>query len=291
MALGDPGSLGPNGPLVLSPVIPEPWVPCPACGSYAGWGLLPNVSVQVERDRVPGAPGNGLHPSVGNHDLSLLPPMPPSVCHACRYSHCDSIPGLKRREQQSGNPSSQYGHAAMFRCPISIVHVPVPVPAPCPHLRSIIGHVAGWTRPYSRQCRTEATLTALQGAMLSCWRLRALRAGLLGLFTHSSIYGTHSFNHSITHSGPSGQGSMQGAYHISRQPRQCRRVWPMWAGRQTHVHAGHAVPHTERHDHSQPLQPQFHATRKAWSRADQRYIHAARLPCHAMPLLSSRLVW
>lgn len=166
------------GPWSWAPQSPEPWVLAPRLWvEYAGWGLLrPGPSGGAG---FLGSPWNGLHPSVENHDLlpSLLPPsrLPTSQNGRPLLFPLQQDVGLSD-ETSIWTCPVPYGHVQMSN--IQFDHVPVPVPAPPVAICDpITGHVAGWTRPYSRLCYTRATLTALQGPNSTCWSLTRFRRG------------------------------------------------------------------------------------------------------------------
>lgn len=134
---------------------------------------------------------------------------------------------------------------------------------------------------------------------LTCWSLSCATRGGSCLeqssirpFTHTL---THSFNQSITQSGPSCQGfdarCLSHYYTVDS-------VYEFGMSGQANllaVHAGHAVPHAGRHDHSQPRnRNSTHQHKKGlvWSRSAVYPCPCYLLPCHAMPmpLLFSRLI-
>lgn len=169
----------------------------------------------------------------------------------------------------------------------------LPLFPPLPHVPirdpSSVMWLAGWTRPYSRLCRTEATLTALQGPVLSCWRLRYGRGcSISRRFAQSPTHLlTHSFSRSLTHSlirVQVARGLMQGAYHIRQRSR---RVWPVWAGKPrppfTRAMPCHTQGDTTTGSHTTAIPHNEKGLVSSRSAVDP-------CPCDAMPLLFSRLV-
>lgn len=183
---------------------------------------------------------------------------------------------------------------AKLRCPISNGHVPVPVPTPCPHLRSIIGHVAGWTRPYSRLRYTRATLTGLQGLRLNELLETARFYGRGCLVVHSFAYLlTYGFNNSLHSLRPRWpvRGLMQGAYHIGTVD-SVDVFGPIWAGK-PHPPFARAMPcHTQGDTTTLNHETAIPHIKKglASSRSAPYPCHAITMPCHAPPLLSPCLV-
>lgn len=258
------------GWVALGPGSLAPWLPgsCESSalgpgalsvGRYAGRGLLP-----------PGQSGERLGSWGPWKTVCILlwrimisPSSPPlAVPYHCCY--CGSL------WEQTTETSNWISFIPLqpwpaFRCPTSDVHVLVPVPAPCSNLRSSIGHVAGWTRPYSRPCRIAATLTGLQDPKLSCW--------CLGRGRECSLI--HSLAQSLS-PGSGAQGFDAGCLSHWAKSSTCLAS----LGRQTSspVHTGHAVPHTERHDHSQPR----NRTSRQPEGPGPEPISSIPMPCHAI---------
>lgn len=241
-------------------MIPHALVLEHVCGPICRLGLFAQrPSPSGGEPRLLGPLGN---PSVENHDFSLLPPR---ATHGLvstlpyRYSRYDDTWGIMRRVHQSGHPQIPHVryHTSNIQRPCPC---PCPRPCPCPdgpHLRSIIGHVAGWLRPYSRERytrTTRTTWTGLEDPILASIRLQNTGERASGGSAWSSIHPTtHSFNQlfrSLTLPGSGCQGGlMQGAYHISTESIV---LGPSGQANFLSIIAGHAVPRTERHDHSQP---------------------------------------
>lgn len=165
----------------------------------------------------------------------------------------------------------------------------------------IAGHVAGWTRPYSRQCRTEATLTGTAGPNVE-FELLELSCTIRGgsCLEHSSIRPvthtlTHSFNQSITQSGPSRQGVDARCLSHYYTVDSVDEFGMSGQANLLVVHAGHAVLYHTQSDTT----TRSHATAiphikkgLVWSRSAVYPCPCYLLPCHAMPmpLLFPRLI-
>lgn len=186
---------------MLCPACPA--LPC-VCGSICRPGsFAQRAGPSGERDWVPGSPGDGPHPSVGNHDL--FPPPSASLFVCC------GLPSLLLRQYMGlsdGNTNLNIPQSHIPPWPSSDVQCPMAMsPSPSllplvPICDPIVGHVAGWTRPYSRQCRTEATLTGTAGPNVEFDLLESvLRYRRRVLLDHSAIRpSTHSLVHSIVQS-------------------------------------------------------------------------------------------
>lgn len=238
---------------------------------------------------------------MGNHDLFPPPSASLFVCCGLSLLLLRQYMGLS-----DGNTNLNIPHSHLppwpssdVQCPMTMSLSPSLLPL-VPICDPIVGHVAGWTRPYSRQCRTEATLTGTAGPSVEFELLESVRAtgGGVCLITHPFAHLlAHSFIHSIiqstTHSvgGPGGQGfdarclshyyavESVDVFGISGQANLLA------------VHAGHAVPHTERHDHSQPRNRNSTQQERPGLEPISGIpmpMLSVTMPCHAPPLLSPR---
>lgn len=241
-------------------MIPHALVLEHVCGPICRLGLFAQrPSPSGGEPRLLGPLGN---PSVENHDFSLLPPR---ATHGLvstlpyRYSRCDNTWGIMRRVHQLDIP--KFPMFVTTR-PISSapVHVPVPVPVPVPMAPicdpSSVMWLAGSARipanvtqgpqgPHGQDLRTQ------YWPVSDCKTLgSALPAGVLGHpFIRPRILSINSFIHSLCRGSGCQGGLMQGAYHISTESIV---LGPSGQANFLSIIAGHAVPRTERHDHSQP---------------------------------------